>query len=195
MVIAIIAVLASLLLPALSKAKEKAQAIDCVSRVKQLGLAMQMYGDDHADLLPMADGAVPWLSTNPVPWTAPLLRYYRDTNVLRCPALSQHYQKSPFDYFMGARAVYVETGQRGSVRLGRIKLPAQYILSGDANYPFESYDADPDNYSQDAAFQFVSPVHNRRVNLLFADGHARPYAKFNPAEMTFGYELPGVPFE
>src|SRR5262245_30230026 len=46
-VIAIIAVLAGLLLPALSRAKIRAQSIACMSNGKQLGLAWIMYADDH----------------------------------------------------------------------------------------------------------------------------------------------------
>lgn len=51
-VIAIIAILAGLLLPALAKAKARAQRINCVSNLKQASLGMRMFSNDHGERFP-----------------------------------------------------------------------------------------------------------------------------------------------
>ena len=51
-VIAVIAILAGLLLPVLARARLKAQATSCLSNLKQVGMAIQMYADDHDGTLP-----------------------------------------------------------------------------------------------------------------------------------------------
>jgi prepilin-type N-terminal cleavage/methylation domain-containing protein len=73
-VIAIIAILAALLLPALARAKSKAQQTTCISNLKQVGLALVLYSDDFNGYWPFASD-----TTQPDPniWTKELAPYMR----------------------------------------------------------------------------------------------------------------------
>ncbi len=192
-VIAIIAILAGLLLPTLSRAKAKAITVQCANNVKEIGLAMQLYGDDNGALLPAAHTVVPWNSTNPAPWLQVLSPYYANTNVFTCPAMSQFWH-SPYSYFMGSHVVWMESKAYLSLELNNIKQPSLYVESGDVNMHFDPTDADPDNYSDDPLFSYSEPMHNGQVNVLFADGHVKAGQKFDAATMTYHYDLPGIPY-
>lgn len=66
-VIAIIAILAAMLLPALSKAREKARTISCTSNLKQLGLGQIMYSHDNEEYFPSCDYNTMKMPTNVAP--------------------------------------------------------------------------------------------------------------------------------
>ena len=91
-VIAIIAILAGMILPALARSKAKATQIKCVSNLKQVILAFQLYADDHADTYPLCRD---WASAGGKDGTydvftamtnKPLFRYQGTPEIFRCPA-------------------------------------------------------------------------------------------------------------
>src|SRR4051812_45633435 len=83
-VIAIIAILAGLLLPVISRAKDRALDTRCINNLKQLGIAIYGYADDHDGRLPSADPItlMPVDPANPLPRICDVLAPYvgYDTN-------------------------------------------------------------------------------------------------------------------
>ena len=76
-VIAIIAILAALLLPALSRAKGSAQRVACANNLRQIRLGLALYTTEHSGLMP---------PRNPFDrWPAQLQSHYSDLKILRCP--------------------------------------------------------------------------------------------------------------
>jgi prepilin-type N-terminal cleavage/methylation domain-containing protein len=88
-VIAIIAILVAMLLPALVRAKAKAQSINCMSNMRQIGIAMNMYAEDANGYLPGT--AHSSLSNS---WIFSLSSYVADTDKIRvCPTDKKREQR------------------------------------------------------------------------------------------------------
>ena len=87
-VIAIIAILAGMLLPALSSSREKGKRATCTSNLHQIGLAAVAYANDYQDYLPIdpASGNLLWQATTTNNYGRLMAGYIGDAHVFYCPS-------------------------------------------------------------------------------------------------------------
>ncbi|MDD4540054.1 MAG: DUF1559 domain-containing protein [Lentisphaeria bacterium] len=88
-VIAIIAILAAMLLPALSKAREKAQQTSCTGNMKQINTGSMMYADDWKQRTPTCHTF--GTDATGISWRATIFKYVGDTKVYDCPSAEKEY--------------------------------------------------------------------------------------------------------
>jgi prepilin-type N-terminal cleavage/methylation domain-containing protein/prepilin-type processing-associated H-X9-DG protein len=178
-VIAVIAMLAALLLPALSRAKESARSIQCLSQMRQLGLALRLYAEDFADEFPRSQHSAfshrqltwgralaPQLGSDPNAWTN-LLR-----GVYRCPSDPR---RTPWSYGLN---VYFELGPDDDYegkpqtwrRVGLVPNPVATV--GFAENASGADHIMPNFWAAASdAVDVASRRHHQRSNYTFVDGH------------------------
>jgi prepilin-type N-terminal cleavage/methylation domain-containing protein/prepilin-type processing-associated H-X9-DG protein len=211
-VIAIIAILAALLLPALSSAKQKAWTTSCNSNLHQIGLGMRMFADENSEFYPESGTTIYWGAIDVAPpvgsgkasWSQQVFQYVGNTNAFNCPGNAQLRSslQGPFNYFNGCNAAILAAGQFAAVKSTAIMFPSAFVLGGDtagtksngAGLQFDPLDADKDDYTQNCVGGAADPditeywqIHSRGQNVMFADGHSKWYKGYNASEMTFGY--------
>jgi prepilin-type N-terminal cleavage/methylation domain-containing protein/prepilin-type processing-associated H-X9-DG protein len=207
-VIAIIAILAALLLPVLSKAKQKAWTTSCNSNLHQVGLGMRMFADDNNESYPESGGRIYWggtdATTGKASWMEQIVSYVGNTNAFNCPGNVQLSAelRGPFNYFNGCNAAFGVTNQFAAVKSTRILFPTAFVLGGDtAGIPsttgdltFDPDNADKDDYTQNCVGGAADPsiteawqIHSKGQNIMFADGHSKWYKGYKADEMTFSY--------
>jgi prepilin-type N-terminal cleavage/methylation domain-containing protein/prepilin-type processing-associated H-X9-DG protein len=190
-VIGIIAVLISVLLPALSKAREQARRVKCLSNLRQLTTAWLSYANANRGFI-VGSNTIPensWFQTDPnrrgkkLPPTwvtdgnttdslkhGALWTYVRSTDVYLCPQDTNHYVRtySINGYLQGEKNPSLETLSQ----IHRSSITFVFVEEYDPR-GFNENSFWVDDYPSDTWVDIPLPYHDRAGMVSFADGHAQ----------------------
>jgi prepilin-type N-terminal cleavage/methylation domain-containing protein/prepilin-type processing-associated H-X9-DG protein len=193
-VIAIIAVLAGLLFPVFSQARERARQAQCASNLRQISLATDLYAADYEGSLPNNEGdgtpcnPYPPLSgfAMPCTWMRRVMPYLGNDHVLRCPSARRGAFIHPFDFTIYP-GLLIDYGQNDCVAkqlkvVDRLDDPSNVVLYADSTlhefFGCESTRRRPAyaNCPNPISSGPDGPGHERHSggsNIGYCDGHAK----------------------
>ena len=206
-VVSIIALLVSILLPALSRARESARTTICAANLRSVGMAIIYYADDHNNVLPPGFGfngmdGQAWEHKNY--WVTAIKDYIRSTyhvsgnsnGVMHCPTRRPWPPPSEetdeaLNYGMATRLSTVldyyggPGANRRWRRMDSIRTPSVNIAVLDLwwGHPIVGLDDIP-QYAQDLGI-FRPLIHKDRDNFMFLDSHIEPLRQ--DEEFSGGY--------
>lgn len=164
--IAIIAILASILLPSLLKVREKAREIQCKSNLKQIGLVSTMYANDFNGYMHKYYESATLKMWNKVLYEN---NYLGNRNILQCPSLA------PLKFTLWETTYGLKV--TGYIRIFDIATPSTSNLyadtiahglsstyNGKQAYDYYQYNVGDERY--------VNLRHQKNTNVCFADGHS-----------------------
>lgn len=182
-VIAIIAILAAMLLPALAKVRERVRTTECLSSLKQVGIFMGIYNSDYRGFYPPLKIGSSYSSNLWAKTLADLymsgLSYKQYYKKFACPSKKAPYESTldPWGVTYGMNA-YLASPDPGSVPFygythahpGLWKYPARTVLNNDSRFPDLHYKA----YLVSTSYATYQWGHNSAtgINILCMDGHA-----------------------
>lgn len=186
-VIAIIAILAAMLLPALNKARERAQTIQCGNNMRQVASAFQFYAADYEGFWPryQLNSTSPWLFKNTGNYNTVLI--YLPENTVRCPAFTA-LVKGKSNIYIQPFGMNWYIGQK-HMKSNRIKSPSHVMLYLDYRTwvisPSSAGSPDSNLIGKTSEWK----RHAQGVNITYADGHVSweklPWPNFVPYTNIF----------
>lgn len=177
-VIAIIAILAAILMPALSSARERGKLADCTSRMKNIGTFFTFYIDEFKAYPTYTITSHAPLDTWRHSWAEYFMSKYgsvRKKDLFSCPNGMDIFKEqgvgkyTHYGYNIHIPMINKDYGFFGNPAL--IKKPAKLILMTDSINDKTAAKLQGTHIIKDTCFNFIHVRHNGRANVLFCDGH------------------------